>query len=251
MRAGDGLLIVNADDWGGQSSSTDPILTCFEAGAVTSTTAMVHMADSERAAEIALAHRLPVGLHLNLTLAFDSPDSPAPVRDRQARVVELLGGGRAHRAWRPSAGGLVRRAIADQLVEFERLYGRPPTHIDGHQHVHQSPAVLLSGRLPRDLPKRRAVNWPPGGGLRSRLTHGVRNLFMVGLDTTDWFVSISVIHPALGGAGLDELLDRSATDSVEIMVHPQWTAEFELLTSPEWLTALRGRPLGSFADLPR
>ena len=42
---------------------------------------------------------------------------------------------------------------------------------------------------------------------------------------------------------------RSAAASVEIMVHPQWRDELELLGSPGWLSELRGRPLGSFADL--
>ena len=94
------------------------------------------------------------------------------------------------------------------------------------------------------------MNWPPGGGPRTRLTHANgSDLFLVGLDTTDWFVSIRTVHPVLGGAGIAELLARSATDSVEIMTHPQWADELELLTSSQWLTALHDRPLGSFADL--
>jgi hypothetical protein len=48
-----GLLIVNADDWGGSEATTDAILATFEAGRITSTSGMVHMPDSDRAAEIA------------------------------------------------------------------------------------------------------------------------------------------------------------------------------------------------------
>src|ERR1700710_640786 len=48
-----GLLIVNADDWGGERRSTEAIQEAFDAGRVTSTTAMVYMEDSGRAAEIA------------------------------------------------------------------------------------------------------------------------------------------------------------------------------------------------------
>ena len=104
-----GLLIVNADDWGGDSSATDAILAAFESGGITSTTGFVHMPDSRPAAEIALRHGIPVGLHLNLTAALIDPDLAPPVRDRQARLVQLLAGGHAHKAWYPRALRLVRR----------------------------------------------------------------------------------------------------------------------------------------------
>ena len=171
------------------------------------------------------------------------------MRARQARLVELLAGGHAHKAWHPRALRLVRRAVEDQLAEFERLYGRPPTHIDGHQHVHLSPTVVLSWKAPRRLPQRRTVNWPPAAGLGARLKRAARDLSTARLNTPDWLVSIRTVHPAFGGSGIDELLARSATASVEIMVHPQWRDELELLTSPGWLSELRGHPLGSFADL--
>ncbi len=249
MHANAGLLIVNADDWGGDSSATDAILATFESGGITSTTGFVHMPDSHRAAEIALGHGIPVGLHLNLTAAFIDPDLAPPVRDRQARLVQLLAGEHAHKAWHPRALRLVRRAVEDQLAEFERLYGGPPTHIDGHQHVHLSPTVVLSWKAPRRLPQRRTVNWPPAAGPAARTKRALRDLSTARLNTPDWLASIRTVHPAFGGSGIDDLLARSATASVEIMVHPQWRDEFQLLTSPGWLAELRGHPLGSFADL--
>ena len=36
-----GLLVVNADDWGAEWATTDAILSCFQAGAISSTTACV------------------------------------------------------------------------------------------------------------------------------------------------------------------------------------------------------------------
>ncbi|HEY2536303.1 MAG TPA: ChbG/HpnK family deacetylase, partial [Solirubrobacteraceae bacterium] len=81
-----GLLIVNADDWGGFREGTDAIEACFEIGAISSTTAMVHMADSRRAAELALERARPTGLHLNLTQPFDAAAVPAPVCERQLRA---------------------------------------------------------------------------------------------------------------------------------------------------------------------
>jgi predicted glycoside hydrolase/deacetylase ChbG (UPF0249 family) len=249
MRTANGLLIVNADDWGGESSATDAILACFESGGITSTTAMVHMSDSRRAAEIAVRRGFPVGLHLNLTLPFDETGIPAPVRDRQARAVELLAGARAHWSWRPGSEPLIRRCMADQLAEFERLYGRAPTHLDGHNHVHLSPNVLLAGILTRDLPVRRAQNWPPRTTISARLARAARAAWTARFRTTALFTSIRAAHKRFGGGGLEELLERSRSESVEIMTHPQWDDELELLASPEWRATLAGYPLGSFADL--
>ncbi|MFZ0042503.1 MAG: ChbG/HpnK family deacetylase, partial [Solirubrobacteraceae bacterium] len=59
--SGRGLLIVNGDDWGASVTTTDAMLRCVEAGAVTSVSAMVHMADSHRAAELARGTDLPTG----------------------------------------------------------------------------------------------------------------------------------------------------------------------------------------------
>ena len=249
MRPHTGLLIVNADDWGGESSATDAILTCFESGAVTSATAMVHMADSRRASEVALRHALPVGLHLNLTLPFDEPETPGPARERQARAAELLGASRAHWSWLPGSERLIRRCVADQLAEFERLYGRAPTHLDGHSHVHLSPNVLLARILPRELAIRRAQNWPPRNTLTARVARTARAVWTARRPTTELFTSVRAVHPRFGGRGLDELLDRSRSVSVEIMTHPQWSDELALLTSEEWRAALRGCPLGCYEDL--
>jgi predicted glycoside hydrolase/deacetylase ChbG (UPF0249 family) len=52
-RIGAGLLIVNADDLGGNPVATDRIVAGFRARVLTSATAMMHMADSERAAGLA------------------------------------------------------------------------------------------------------------------------------------------------------------------------------------------------------
>ena len=89
------MLIVNADDWGRSSAETDAALTCHRAGDVTSVTAMVCMADSERAAQLAKANGVHAGLHLNLTEAFSAKEVPGDLRERQARIARSL-----KRRWR-------------------------------------------------------------------------------------------------------------------------------------------------------
>ncbi|MGA2008698.1 MAG: ChbG/HpnK family deacetylase, partial [Solirubrobacteraceae bacterium] len=61
------LLIVNADDWGIDEPTTEAALLCFDAGAVTSVSAMVFMAGSQAGSRLALARGVPAGLHINLT----------------------------------------------------------------------------------------------------------------------------------------------------------------------------------------
>src|SRR5947209_15703921 len=117
---------------------------------------MVYMQDSQRAAAIARERGLPVGLHLNLTFPFDDPHAPADVRRRQARAVRSFRRLRLHnwvvfpkrRLYYPWLRDRVDACVRDQLDAFRALYGREPTHIDGHHHVHLTPTVLRSPVLP-------------------------------------------------------------------------------------------------------
>ena len=55
------MLIINADDFGRSVAETDAALRCYVAGRITSVSAMVFMADSERSAELAKENALAVG----------------------------------------------------------------------------------------------------------------------------------------------------------------------------------------------
>jgi chitin disaccharide deacetylase len=245
-----GLLIVNADDWGASETTTESIAACFAAGGVTSATAMVHMADSERAALRALELGLPTGLHLNLTQLFDGPAVPPLAREMQARVVAQFGQLRRRDRLLPSLAQWrsVRRCVEDQLECFRRLHGREPTHIDGHNHVHLNPAVLFA--LPKHLHVRTATHPPTPrtpidlarlvrhGGIRARY------------GSTDLVFDVKAVHPRLGGSGLERCLDLARSRSLELITHPAHHRQAELLRSPEWIAALAELRLGSFEDLP-
>ena len=64
------MLIINADVWGRSAVETDAALRCYEAGRITSVSAMVFMANSERAAELAKENQVNTGLHLNYSETF-------------------------------------------------------------------------------------------------------------------------------------------------------------------------------------
>ncbi len=250
MRA-DGLLIVNADDWGAFRAGTDAIESCFEAGAISSASAMVHMADSRRAASIASQRERPIGLHLNLTQEFDAPHVPGPVGERQRRLLGHFSDLRRRR-WLLSADPrvhrLVRSAIEDQLEEFHRLYGRAPTHVDSHHHVHVCPDVFLSRAMAPGLRVRQTLSPPPGAGPGNparRLKHGVLAWRFI---TTDRFWRARETSGA-GSVPIATAVEHARREPVEVMVHPSFPDELEALRSEAWLKCMREAPLAAYPAL--
>lgn len=121
--AGARYLIVNADDFGLTSGINRGIIEAHEHGIVTSASLMVRYPSAQQAAAYARARpRLSVGLHFEV----------AEWRYR---------GGEWYAAYEvvPAGDATQLRAELDrQLAAFVRLLGREPTHLDSHQHVHQS-----------------------------------------------------------------------------------------------------------------
>jgi chitin disaccharide deacetylase len=122
-------LIVNADDFGLTRGVSAGILAAHRHGIVSSTTVLV-TADLDRA-QLAEARDsgLGLGLHVNLTLG-------KPLT-RARSLVD--GGGRFRRDPRRAAAAAraadVRAEVEAQIARFQRLVGRPPTHLDTHHHV--------------------------------------------------------------------------------------------------------------------
>jgi predicted glycoside hydrolase/deacetylase ChbG (UPF0249 family) len=93
-------------------------------------------------AAFAQARRLPTlatGLHFVLT--FGEPLGPREpllaLLDEEGRFRKRGSG--VHELARPDE---VRAELRAQLRAFERGVGRPPTHIDGHHHVHLHPGIF-------------------------------------------------------------------------------------------------------------
>jgi chitin disaccharide deacetylase len=137
-------LIVNADDFGASEGVNRGILECHVDGVVTSASLMVGGSAAREAAEASRDHpRLSVGLHF----VDDGED--------------------------------VARALARQLDLFERLMGRPPTHVDSHHHFHRGDDVFPQFRAllePLGVPLRGdgRVAWI--GGFYAQWEEGVTNL---------------------------------------------------------------------------
>jgi chitin disaccharide deacetylase len=250
------LLIVNADDWGGFRDGTDAIETCFLAGAISSATALVHMADSRRAAVVAGEGERPIGLHLNLTQAFDCTEVPLPVRERQRRAC-------AHFAdltrlrWRlspdPRVHHLIADCIRDQFEEFWERYGCAPTHLDSHHHVHVCPDVFLSRamspgrRVRQTLSSARSESHHDLAYLARRAKHEV---LARRFATTTHFWCASELYAGDSAVPIADAAAHALKCPVEVMVHPSFDAELAVLRSDAWLEGLERAPLGPYSALP-
>jgi len=237
------VLIVNADDFGASANVTSAICEAFDAGAITSTSGMVWMTDSARAAGIATERHLPTGLHLNLTLPFTAADTPRSVRERQLQLTGLF----TSEGWREDAQRrldreLLRSAISDQLERFREQFGEP-THIDGHHHVHVADRVFEL--LPQTWPTRPPLRVPARADARpSRVELSLR----AHLRAPDLSLAFEHLHPALGGSGLD-VLHRARDASVEVMTHPASQPQLAALLADDWRRTLAALPLGCYGDL--
>src|SRR5262245_55339258 len=122
------MLTINGDDFGRNRRATDRILVCHVEKRITSSSAMVFMADSERAAILAKDWQVDVGLHINFTESFTGPSVPQPLRRDHARIRRFLRLNKyALLIYNPFLRNAFRAVFEAQFEEFARLYGREPT----------------------------------------------------------------------------------------------------------------------------
>ena len=229
-----GLLIVNADDWGRDARTTGRILECAAAGAVSSVSAMVFMEDSDRAASIALTGNIEAGLHLNLTTPFSAPLRPRPLAERQEAVARhLLRHRLAPTVFHPGLMGSFEYVVRTQLDEFQRLYGKPPSRLDGHRHMHLCANVLLSRLLPAGTLVRRNFSFQRGEkGLWNRAyRRGVDHLLARRHRLVDFFFALA---PLDGLDRLERIVSLARRFVVEVEAHPVHPDEYRFLTSGEF-----------------
>lgn len=151
-------LAIGADDYGLDAAIDRGVMQLAEHGRLNAVSAMVGtprwpgLAAPMRALGAAA---LDLGLHLDLTA------HPLDGRLRHP-LARLVAAAFAHRL--PEAA--LRAEIDAQFDRFEQTVGRPPDHVDGHQHVHQLPQVRTA--LLETLARRGLRPWlretrPPRG----------------------------------------------------------------------------------------
>lgn len=156
-------VIINADDWGRDTETTDRSLECVLRGYISSVSAMVFMEDSERAASLAQEHGVDVGLHLNLTTPLIPSLCTPKLAERQAKLIRFL---RSHRLamaiYHPGLASCFDYVVHAQLEEFERLYGAAANRVDGHHHMHLCANVITQQLIPSGTIVRRNFSFWPG-----------------------------------------------------------------------------------------
>ncbi len=172
------LVVVNADDLGYDPEIDRGILEAHARGIVTSATAMVETPFAAEALRGA-PRSLGVGLHVVL-------DPSLGTREAEA-------------------------ALRRQLARFRELRGAPPTHLDGHRHVHAAAGILeafVAVARPEGLPVR-AVDPAMRDLLRAR-----------GIATPDRLLGDAARRPAWTEAALVAALVALPEGMTEIMTHP-------------------------------
>lgn len=253
QESGGGLLIVNADDWGQDATTTNRILDCVGRGSVTAVSAMVFMKDSERAATIALDRKIDAGLHLNFTTPFSASKIPSRLAEHLDKVAAFL---RAHRLaqvmYHPGLTNAFEFLVASQIEEFRRLYGSKPLRLDGHHHMHLCANVRLQRLLPPSTLVRRSFSFRRGEkALLNRLYRKrVDALLSRRHRLTDYFFSLA---PLSATDRIVQMFELARTSVVEVEVHPVVPDEYTFLHAPEFQRLTAGVRVGphNTADLKK
>jgi predicted glycoside hydrolase/deacetylase ChbG (UPF0249 family) len=243
------VIIVNADDWGRSAAETDAALACYRAQRITSASAMVFMEDSARASELAGESGIDVGLHINLTQRFSGQVPPGPLVDHHARIAGFLSAHKyAFLLYNPALRGALRYVYQAQVDEFVRLYGKPPSHFDGHHHQHLCTNMLVDGVIPPGAKVRRSFHfWPGEKGLLNRTYRRIVDGWLARrYRLTDFFFALP--H-CFGGDRMARVAALARTTAVEIMTHPVSPTEHDYLMSAGYLAAIDRLQRGTYSSL--
>lgn len=240
-----GLLIINADDWGRDYDTTERILECAVKGSVSSVSAMLFMADSERAAAVAARLGVDAGLHLNFTTPFSAENCPSRLTDAQAKVgTYLRRHSLAQAVYHPGLANAFEYVVAAQREEYARLYGKQPARVDGHHHMHLCANVLLGRLLPEGAIVRR--NFSFGEGEKSWLNRQYRGAIDRVLQrrhrVTDYFFSLPPLEPA---ERVNRIFSLGQASTVEVETHPINPDEYRFLTGDDIRRLAREIPIAS------
>jgi chitin disaccharide deacetylase len=223
------LIIVNADDFGRNKIATDSIVSCFLQGRITSTSAMVFLPDSQRAAELAREHEMDVGLHLNFTQDLTCAPANTRIRDFQARVASFLGKSNYHLIfYNPFLTNKFDYLFRTQLEEFERLYRAPPSHIDSHHHMHLCTNMLVNNPIPKGWWVRRNFFFSSiEKGLFNRWYRALIDMWVSkNYRITDYLFSLA---ESLRFNRLETIFKISKSTIVELQTHPELVDESAFL----------------------
>lgn len=240
-----GILIVNADDWGRDRDTTDRILDCVKVGSVSSTSAMVFMEDSERAASLARDHEVDTGLHLNFTSPFSGQLNTTKLQLHQTRIAQYLLRNRFARImYNPGLVSSFEYVVRAQIEEYEKLYGASPDRIDGHHHMHLCANVVFGKLLPKKVLVRRNFTFQSKekGHLNRFYRAYIDHCIAKRNSIVDYLFSIVPMEPV---NRLRRIFALAKCSVVELETHPVVPAEYKFLSSGCIFSELSGAVIAS------
>jgi len=252
-------LVINADDLGADEGRNQGIFEAIESGSVTSASILVNgpglkdvLAKVRRLEEA----RVSLGIHLNLSEGKPLSRSLRLLAGSDGRFLGKAATQRLLMQPRQAELETEVRQEIDAQVRRLREAGITMHHLDGHQHVHVFPAVVLAAfeaavdhgipwvRIPDEAP-------PPGGDkpmsaaleAETRLFSGLAKeartfLEAYALRATDHFFGL-YWKGRLDATVLEAMVQRLPDGLSELMVHPgrgpsqPATAPFGSFSTPE------------------
>jgi len=228
------ILIVNADDCNLTAGVSRGIFQAHREGLVTGTTVLVNLPGLSLCRELAAgAPGLDLGLHVNLTLG-----SPVLPPARVASLVDAAGRfpREPDRFAHNGSDAEISAELAAQLGRFLEIFGRPPTHLDSHHHVHRHSRILepmIRMALDLGVPLRPAPPIQPAA-LRAR--------GLAAVDRTAGDISEEALRDP---RRLAALLTGLPDGTTELICHPGYPDEALAVSS---YAAPRGEELRTLCD---
>lgn len=250
------MLIINADDYGLNSSVTQAVLAAFAEGLCSSATILANGADFAQAAELAHTNKLvsKLGIHLNLVegTPLTTPICKLPLFCDKEGCFNAAFTSRSGLAL--SLSTQEQHAIATELkaqIEKCQKAGLPISHADSHQNAHTRWEIwqVVAPVLKEYQVRKVRLSRNCGGNIsmaklvyKTLFNHQLRS---AGFVTTDFFGDVSeVLH-------LQRRQPRlNSTSIIEAMVHPNFGPNNTLVdldstplrprihSLPNWQTAI-------------
>ena len=243
------MVIVNADDLGRSRRETEAAIHLYEKGRITCMNVMVFMEDSERAAEMMTEMRIDPGLHLNFSQRFTGSVREALLLKYHDRLIRFLNASKYSLViYNPFLRRAFRYVFDAQINEFQRLFGKPPSHFTGHQHMHLCSNMLFDGIIRKGEKVRRSFSfWPGEKGLINRAYRtAVDKRISAWYVTTDYFFDLTQEYEK------DHLLRVSSlarSKILELMTHPARETDYGFLMSKDYASRILLHEIGSYSSL--
>ena len=243
------MLIINADDWGRSLLETNAAFVAFTKGRISSVSAMVYMEDSVRAADLAKKIDIDVGLHLNLSQKFSGNKVPTALADYQESIIRFLSWNKySLLLYNPFLRKHFKYTFNQQLNEFIKLYGKRPSHINGHQHFHLCSNMLFDKIIERGEKVRRSFSFLPGE--KHFINRAYRRLVDISLTTnfriTDFFFDLTWQYKK---DQLKRVCQLAKFNSVELMTHPSIYEDQAILSKNYFIDLISNIEIGTYASL--